>query len=250
MLRRVPSHYIPLLPALCWGLVSCLIYNEDLLVEDDGQGGATATSSSSDTSTSSAGGMATTSTSSSSSTTTSSSSSTSGGGGTGGSAPVVLWINEIHYEDEGGDGDEGVEIAGTAGTNLSGYQLVGINGATLSDYDTISLSGVIPNQQAGLGTIWFPFAGLQNGGTSPDGIALVDPNAAIVQFLSYEGSFTPSSGVAQGMASVDIGQTESDTTTDGTSLQLQGTGASAADFTWAPSATSTHNALNNGQTFQ
>lgn len=163
---------------------------------------------------------------------------------------MAIWINEIHYEDDGADGDEGVEIAGTAGTNLSGYQLVGINGATLSDYDSVSLSGTIPNQQAGYGTIWFAFTGLQNGGTSPDGIALVDPNSAVIEFLSYEGTFTPTSGVAQGMLSVDIGQNETATTTDGTSLQLQGTGNAAMDFTWAPSAASTHNAPNTGQTFQ
>lgn len=51
-----------------------------------------------------------------------------------------------------------------------------------------------------------------------------------------------------GMMSIDIGVDETCTTTDGTSLQLQGTGSAYADFTWAPFATA--GSLNNGQSFQ
>lgn len=32
----------------------------------------------------------------------------------------TVWINEIHYDNTGDDVDEGVEIAGPAGTDLTG----------------------------------------------------------------------------------------------------------------------------------
>jgi len=166
-------------------------------------------------------------------------------------APVVVWINELHYDNDAADQNEGVEIAGTAGTNLAGYELLLLSsggGGTI--YDTETLSGTIPSQQAGLGVIWFPIAGIQNG--DADGVALVDPNQNVVQFLSYEGTFTAgaSAGPVAGMTSTDIGVEESTTETVGHSLQLQGTGSAYADFTWATPATATPNALNNGQTFQ
>jgi hypothetical protein len=63
--------------------------------------------------------------------------------------------------------------------------------------------------------------------TEPDGIALVDSNGAVVEFLSYEGSFTATGGPANGQTSVDIGVSEStDTTPAGHSLQRTG------EFTW------------------
>ncbi len=39
-----------------------------------------------------------------------------------------IWINEIHYDNDGTDVNEGVEIAGTAGSVLTNYALVFYNG--------------------------------------------------------------------------------------------------------------------------
>ncbi len=36
-------------------------------------------------------------------------------------AASTIFINEIHYDNTGGDAGEGVEIAGPAGTDLSGW---------------------------------------------------------------------------------------------------------------------------------
>ena len=77
----------------------------------------------------------------------------------------------------------------------------------------------------------FGITGIQNG--SPDGIALVDDLGSVVQFLSYESSFTAMSGVAEGMISSDIGVAETSSTSPGYSLQLMGTGREYADFSWA-----------------
>jgi endonuclease I/subtilisin-like proprotein convertase family protein len=162
-------------------------------------------------------------------------------------AGYTPWINEFHYDNDGTDANESVEIAGAAGTDLSGWSIVAYNGNGGTTYATVNLSGTLADQQSGYGTLNFAVAGLQNG--SPDGIALVDNTGAVVQFLSYEGSVTATNGPASGTTSVDVGVVESSTTTVGHSLQLSGNGTAYADFTWQSPAASTSGALNNGQSF-
>lgn len=88
------------------------------------------------------------------------------------------------------------------------------------------------NDQNGMGVIGFDISDIQNGG--PDGIALVNDLGSVIQFLSYEGSFTATSGVAAGITSTDIGVAETSSTLAGYSLQLMGIGREYADFSWAP----------------
>ncbi|MEM1054695.1 MAG: endonuclease [Bacteroidota bacterium] len=159
-----------------------------------------------------------------------------------------VWVNEIHYDDNGGDEGEGIEVAGTAGADLTGWSLVLYNGSVATQYSTIALSGTLADQQGGFGTAWFLAPGLQNG--SPDGLALVDPEGDVVQFLSYEGSFTASGGPADGMTSTDIGVEEPGNTPEGHSLQLIGTGSSYADFAWTAPMAGTPGQPNTGQTFE
>lgn len=159
----------------------------------------------------------------------------------------TVFINEIHYDNDGGDTDEGVEIAGPAGTDLSTYTITAYNGSNGASYDTTALSGTIPNQGGtGFGTVWFAISDLQNG--APDGLAL-DNGGTLIQFLSYEGSFAATDGVAIGQTSVDIGVSESSSTAVGESLQLTGTGTTYADFTWSGPSTSSTGSINTGQTF-
>ncbi len=40
----------------------------------------------------------------------------------------LIFINEIHYDNDGTDADEAVEIAGPAGTDLTGWTIVLYNG--------------------------------------------------------------------------------------------------------------------------
>jgi hypothetical protein len=165
------------------------------------------------------------------------------------SSRASLFINEIHYDNASTDAGEAIEIAGPAGTDLAGWSLVLYNGNGGAVYDTTALSGVIPNQQNGFGTLSFsyPVNGIQNG--SPDGIALVNPINAVIQFLSYEGTFTAVGGAANGLLSTDIGVAESGTTPVGYSLQLMGVGTSYADFSWSTEAPNSFGAINTGQTF-
>lgn len=164
-------------------------------------------------------------------------------------APVVVlpWINEFHYDNKGTDRNEFVEVAGSAGTDLSGWSLVAYNGGNGQLYKTVNLSGVISNQQNGFGTRSFTFSGLQNGG--PDGIALVDNTGTTVLFISYEGTFTASNGPAAGIRSTSVGVSEDGSTNRNHSLQLGGVGQQYSDFTWQSARQSTSNAVNANQSF-
>jgi len=166
----------------------------------------------------------------------------------GSAQAASVFINEIHYDNAGGDIGEAIEIAGPVGTDLSGWSLVLYNGSGGAVYDTINLSGSILNQQNGFGTLSFSRAGIQNG--SPDGLALVDASSNVIQFLSYEGSFMAVGGAANGLTSTDIGVSEPGTTPVGNSLQLTGTGTMYEDFTWAAAIPNTFGAVNTGQTFR
>jgi len=164
-------------------------------------------------------------------------------------APPVSgpFINEIHYDNSGTDAGERVEIAGAAGTDLSGWALVLYNGTNGASYRTVTLSGVIGNQDDGYGTLSFAVAGIQNG--APDAIALVNASGEVVQFLSYEGVLTATNGPAAGMTSTDIGVEETSGSPSGFSLQLTGTGAAYEDFTWTGSSDDTFGSVNTGQDF-
>ncbi|MBD2055803.1 ExeM/NucH family extracellular endonuclease [Oculatella sp. FACHB-28] len=162
-----------------------------------------------------------------------------------------VFINEFHYDNAGTDTGEAIELAGLAGIDLTGWQIVLYNGANGLEYSRRSLAGLtISDQENGFGTITvtYPSNGIQNG--APDGIALVDDTGAVVQFLSYEGVFTALDGPAVGLESVDIGVRELDSTPVGSSLQLQGTGRTSTDFTWAPAADDSFGEVNVGQIFQ
>jgi predicted extracellular nuclease/endonuclease I len=153
-----------------------------------------------------------------------------------------VFINEIHYDNAGSDIGEAVEVAGLAGVDLSGWQIVLYNGKGGASYNVLSLSGTIPDQQNGFGTIQFtyPSNGLQNG--SPDGLALVDTNGNVAEFLSYEGSLTATNGPANGTISIDIGVAETGTTPIGHSLQFDGT-------SWQAARVSSFGSVNAGQIF-
>jgi hypothetical protein len=162
-----------------------------------------------------------------------------------GSSPGVF-VNEIHYDNAGEDVREGIELAGPAGIDLSPYSLELYNGFDQTRYATVTLTGELPDQENGYGTKFFPIPGLQNG--APDGIALVGPGG-VEETLGYEGTFTAIDGSAAGLVLADIKQFEAPSTPVGRSLQLQGSGSSAADFTWSEPIGATPDEVNEGQSF-
>lgn len=162
-----------------------------------------------------------------------------------------IWINEIHYDHIGTDTNEYIEVAGPAGTALTGYSIYLYNGSGGASYLTLNLTGSIPNQVSGFGTVYVKPTvaqdAIQNG--APDGVALAK-NGTLIEFLSYEGTFVGVGGVASGVTSVDIGVQENNSTTPfNFSLQKTGTGARSSDFTWIGPVLGTPGLVNTGQSF-
>ncbi|MEL4308835.1 T9SS type A sorting domain-containing protein [Joostella sp. CR20] len=160
-----------------------------------------------------------------------------------------VFINEIHYDNAGTDVNESIEIAGPAGTDLSTYNIVLYNGSNGTPYNTLTINTTIADLSNGFGVahISLPANGLQNG--SPDGIALVDASGTVVQFLSYEGTLTATSGPASGMLSEDIGIAQTSSTPEGTSLGLVGTGTDYTAFSWEVQESATFGSINTNQIF-
>lgn len=165
------------------------------------------------------------------------------------------WINEIHYENTGTDVDEGIEIVGPAGLNLSCYSLYLYDGTSGNTYGTpLALNGILSDQHLGYGTKWFAFPGMQN---DAEGIALIyhgnsdcqcPGSQQVIEFLTYEGTFIAQNGPAAGMTGSLISASETATTPVGHSLQRSGCGSQKTDFTWNSPLANTRDLLNNSQT--
>ncbi|MGI8542924.1 MAG: DNA/RNA non-specific endonuclease [Aridibacter sp.] len=159
----------------------------------------------------------------------------------------TVFINEFHYDNDGTDTNEFVEIAAPVGTNLTGWSIIFYNGSGGASYAAQNLSGTVPDQPGGYGFVTVDQSGFQNG--SPDGLALINNSNNVVQFLCYEGVFAATNGPANGMTCTDTGVEETSTTPTGFSLQLQGTGSVYGDFTWTAPKQNTKGTINTGQTF-
>jgi DNA/RNA endonuclease G (NUC1) len=147
-------------------------------------------------------------------------------------------ISEFHYDNSSTDIGEAIEVSGPAGTDVTGWQIVLYNGNGGTVYGTQTLSGSVPAtcDTRGVIVVDYPSNGIQNG--SPDGIALVDSNGALIEFLSYEGGMTGVGGAADGVLSTDIGVFEAGTEVPGMSLQRSG------DGTWSGPIPNTFGACN------
>lgn len=163
-------------------------------------------------------------------------------------ASQTVRISEIHYDNAGTDSGEAIEVSAPAGMDLSSWRIVLYNGNGGASYDSDFLPGVVPATCGARGVlvISYPANGIQNG--DPDGIALVDNNGAVVEFLSYEGvpAGTPmlgAGGPADGLTSTDIGVREAGTEATGNSLARNASGV------WSGPAANTFGACNdNGET--
>lgn len=159
-----------------------------------------------------------------------------------------VFINEIHYDNSGADINEFIEIAGVKDTNLLGWTLHLYNGSNGTVYDSHTFSNwLLTDVSNGYGFAAVTIPGIQNG--SPDGIALSNKEGSLIQFLSYEGSFIATSGIADGILSTDIGVEESTSTEVGLSLQLSGTGSVYKDFTWSSPKVNSFGNINADQSF-
>ena len=127
-----------------------------------------------------------------------------------GSPPSGAFINEIHYDNDGSDSGEFVEIVlgpGYVGA-LSDIELVLYNGNGGASYgsshmlDSFTLGTTTASGHQVFSKL---ISGIQNG--SPDGMALV-VDGVVSEFISYEGSFTATNGIADTMVSTDVGASQ------------------------------------------
>ncbi|MFK7781707.1 hypothetical protein [Psychroserpens sp.] len=143
----------------------------------------------------------------------------------------VARINEFHYDNAGTDINEFIEIRITENlanqpTDLSQYSVVVYNGSNQSDYATETLNNLTQTCDATNCYYVWDIA-LQNG--APDGIALSGPSG-LIEFISYEGSFTAVSSIANGVTSIDVGLSETGATTGNGSIERTNSG------TWTSNA--------------
>ncbi len=165
-----------------------------------------------------------------------------------------VFINEIHYENISTDAGEFVEVVvapGFSGTaaDIDLYFYDGLNGGTYSPHSLNLGSFTVGALVNGYQFYSILESSIANG---PDGLALVDNRTTtVLQFISYEGSFTATAGPANGLTSIDIGVSQNTSNpVDTDSLGLTGSGSDSSDLTWTEFTGIAHSpgALNDGQT--
>lgn len=141
-----------------------------------------------------------------------------------GQAQADVLINEFHYDNAGGDVGEFVEFAILQGTTLSDITVELYNGSGGASYNSetadnlvagatgVAINGLIYDL-----FVWNPTS-IQNG--APDGIAIGSTVGPHLEFLSYEGIFTATDGIAANVGSVDVGVAEGSGTAIGSSISF------------------------------
>lgn len=143
-----------------------------------------------------------------------------------GTTSNVARINEFHYDNVSTDVNEFVEIRITEGlanqpADLSQYTVSLYNGSTQTAYLTQTLDNLTQACDASNCYYVWDAISIQNG--APDGIALSGPSG-LIEFISYEGTFTASNGIASGATSTDVGLAESNATSANGSIERTAAG--------------------------
>ena len=133
-------------------------------------------------------------------------------------------INEIHYDNAGADIGEFVEIRVGQGQNVDLVTLELYNGGNGAVYHTASLANYDVSSSAD-GFDFYVIDDIQLQDGSPDGMALAY-DGTVIEFFSYEGTFSASNGTAEGLTAYDIGVSEPEFGLAGYSLQQN------SDGTW------------------
>ena len=148
----------------------------------------------------------------------------------------AIFINELHYDNDGIDTGEFIEvIVGPGFTGNLNNVSVALYNQSGNVYDTLELSSFTnfedPTVTNGYRVFFInlPSNGLQNGPN--DGLALVLDDS-VVSFLSYEGTLTAASGPAAGQVSQDIGSQSNSGPIGVAALGLTGTGVDDSDLSY------------------
>jgi hypothetical protein len=151
-----------------------------------------------------------------------------------------VFVNEVHYANDGVDAGEFVELAGPPGADLAGYEVV-LYGSDFAAYDARQLTGTVTDN--GVAVVDYPVEGIRDG---LGGVALVEAGD-VTQFVSWGGEISALDGPAEGTSSTDIGVAETAASAPDESLQLAGAGDTAGDFGWTGPAPSSRGAPNHEQ---
>ncbi|MEE4292249.1 MAG: hypothetical protein V2J13_10930, partial [Cycloclasticus sp.] len=154
------------------------------------------------------------------------------------------WINELHYDNQGVDTLEFVEVLLTSVPDTTGWKLWLYDGVSGLPYDSVAAGEWLPGDSGSAYQLylWYPKA-IQNG---PDAIAIAHYNT-LIEFISYEGSVTATGGVAMGHTATDLSASQGSDPA-GISMQLTGSGSAFEHFWWT-NTESTAGQLNAGQQF-
>ncbi|TQN43229.1 5'-nucleotidase [Blastococcus colisei] len=159
--------------------------------------------------------------------------------------PATPFISEIHYDDDGTDTGEFIEVQLPAGTSSAGLSIELYNQEG-SNYDTDALPELTaPAGRAAVVVVDYPTDGIQNGPT--DGMALVHEDGTVLEFLSYEGLVTAAAGqgMAAGTTTTDIGVSER-SVPEGQSLSRVHD-AAADELVWSGPAAATRGVVNGAE---
>ena len=154
-----------------------------------------------------------------------------------------LFLSELHYWNSGADVDEGVEVTGEAGLDLSNYQIDFYGGGVYTG--TLHLSGTINDQINGVGAEWFPRQGMSDAGA----VCLYNKvSGRVVEANNYRYFGPLQGGVADGL-DPDITETsEPYNNPVNNSIQRNGDGACpTANSVWEGPLESSRGLINTGQ---
>src|SRR3546814_11698581 len=118
-----------------------------------------------------------------------------------GSAHAAVFVNELHYDNAGGDSGERIEIVATDGESLAGYRVHlysgGSSPGSANTYGSATVpTGSVSSCGGSVRTATVAYSGLQNG--SNDAIALVAADGAVVPVHAYQRRLTDATGPSPG----------------------------------------------------
>ncbi len=152
-------------------------------------------------------------------------------------APAEIFVNSFHYDNAGSDQSEFIDIVAGPGFsgNFSDLGVLLYNGADGKPYKQLALNSTNFTRTTAPGNFVHFVAELGSMQNDKEGIAIVHTGTReVIEFISYEGTFTATEGIAAGATSVDIGVFENGSDPVGqSSLGRVGSGGIASDFTWA-----------------
>jgi len=171
-----------------------------------------------------------------------------------------IWINEIHYRNQGPDTPY-IEVIGPYGMDPNGFKVIfyqARNGRQFSDSYDLSDDGILTNMHYnngwGFHVIDIPPHKIRKGKMGGDGVALVYEDTECVQFFSYthtglNHTFKAASGPCENVVSTPMGVLEGRLTPEYQSLQLVGgPGGAYEEFEWMGPLNATKGSVNVGQT--